>query len=87
MDEPRKINPDAIEVVGVGGSSSQIKVGPKMGRKMSQIKVISGGGPWLLLILPLFLPVLLFALFFLAVLALFFGKSVFSIATKGVRKL
>ena len=93
MEEPRKVNPESIEVIGTHGEvvkESKEHHRAKMRAKTQEtpfgnVRVFQGG-PWLLLLIPIVLPILLVALFFMSILALFFGRSVFQIASKGMRK-
>jgi hypothetical protein len=89
MEEPRKVNPEAVEVIGAHGEVvKEAKEHPHAQTERSpfgQVRVFQGG-PWLLLLIPVVLPLLLVALFFMSILALFFGRSVFQIASKGMRK-
>ena len=90
MEEPRKVNPASVEVIGTHGEVVQeSKEGKKANQyqqtPFGQMRVIQGS-PWMLLLIPVVLPIIIFALFFISVLALFFGKGVFKIATKGIRK-
>ena len=90
MDEPRKVNPATIEVIGTHGEVVQEAKESKRAERFQQtpfgqVKVMQAS-PWMLLLVPIVLPLLIFALFFISILALFFGKSVFKIASKGIRK-
>jgi hypothetical protein len=90
MDEPRKVNPESIEVIGTHGEVVKESKESKRAHKFQdtpfgQVKMIQAS-PWMLLLIPIVLPILIFALFFISILALFFGKSVFKIASKGIRR-
>jgi hypothetical protein len=90
MDEPRKVNPAAVEIIGTHGEVVQESKEKKREAKYQEtpfgkVRVVQGG-PWLLLLIPVVLPILIIALFFISILALFFGKSVFKIASRGIRK-
>jgi hypothetical protein len=91
MDEEiRKVNPATIEVIGTHGEVVQEAKKTKRAERFQQtpfgqVKVMQAS-PWMLLLVPIVLPILIFALFFISILALFFGKSVFKIATRGVNR-
>jgi hypothetical protein len=89
-DQPRKVDPAAVEVIGTHGEVVKEAKSSKQEPKFQQtpfgnVRVIQGG-PWLLLLLPIALPIIIIALFFISILALFFGKSVFKIASRGIRR-
>ena len=89
-DQPRKVDPSVVEIIGTHGevvkeakdANQQPKFKPT---PFGNMRVIQGG-PWWLLLIPIALPILLVALFFISILALFFGKSVFKIASRGIRR-
>ena len=91
MDEEiRRVNPATIEVIGPHGEVVKEAKESKRAERFQdtpfgKVRVIQGS-PWMLLLIPVVLPLLIFALFFISVLALFFGKSVFKIASKGIRR-
>jgi hypothetical protein len=91
MDEEiRKVNPAQVEVIGTHGEVVQEAKESKRAERFQEtpfgrVKVMQAS-PWMLLLIPIVLPLFIFALFFISVLALFFGKSVFKIAGKGIRR-
>jgi len=80
MDEPRKVNPDAVEIIGAQGEVVQ-EAKEKAAPIFGNVKVIQGG-PWMLLLIP----VALVVFFMVAILALLFGRSVFKMAARGMRR-
>ena len=91
MDEEiRKVSPAQVEVIGTHGEVVQEAKQSKRAERYQEtpfgkVKVMQAS-PWMLLLVPVVLPIIIFALFFISILALFFGKSVFKIATKGIRR-
>jgi len=84
MDEPRKVNPDAVEIIGAQGEVVQ-EAKEKAAPIFGNVKVIQGG-PWMLLLIPILIPVALVVFFMVAILALLFGRSVFKMAARGMRR-
>jgi hypothetical protein len=81
-EAPRKVSPAEIEVID---STGQAVSGPSAKARGADSTISFGGmrvirgGPALLLLLPLLLPLVLLAFLALAVPALLFGRSVFRV--------
>jgi hypothetical protein len=61
MDEPRKVNPAAVEIIGTHGEVVQESKEKKREAKYQEtpfgkVRVVQGG-PWLLLLIPVVLPI------------------------------
>ena len=77
FETPRKVNADAIEVIGRQGETlreSREEEPITAGRSFGGVKVIQGG-PALLLFLPLLIPIAIVAFLMMTVFALLFGRS------------
>ena len=89
QEKPKKISADQVEVIGVQGEvvkeASGSKHAPKSPFGFGQVKVIRGS-PWMILLLPVLLPIVLFAFFFIAVFALIFGRGLFKVVGRNVRR-
>ncbi len=85
---PRKISASEIEILGAGGETIRESVRNPVGpdaTAFGNIRVFKGG-PALLLLLPLLIPVAILVFFMMAIAALFFGKSVMKVMTAGFRR-
>lgn len=88
-EKPKKISADQIEVIGTHGEV--VKEAADSGQPkpanfgFGQMKVIQGG-PWLLLLLPVVIPILIFGILIMAILALFFGRGLFKVVSRNVRR-
>lgn len=89
QEQPKKISPDQVEIIGAHGEvvkeAKASDARPGAAFAFGQMKVIKGS-PWMLLLLPVLIPVLIFAFFFIAVFALIFGRGLFKVASRNVRK-
>ena len=95
-EQPKKISPDQVEVLSAQGevvkeasdrsatAGTNSPFGQTFGRGFGQMKVIQGG-PWLLLLLPVLIPVVLIGLFILMVCALIFGRGMFKMVKGQIR--
>jgi hypothetical protein len=88
METPRKVDASHIEVIGKTGevireSEDSKAANPFSG--FSGIRVIQGG-PAMLLLLPILIPVMIVGFFVLMVFALVFGRGVFKVATRTLRR-
>jgi hypothetical protein len=86
--QPRKVNPAEVEILD---SSGEVLKGRNHQAKDSRsggfggIRVIQGG-PALLLLLPILIPILIFGFLIMAVMALFFGQRVMRVFSTGLRR-
>ena len=89
QEVPKKISPDQVEIIGTQGEvvkeAQRGSTRPGAAFSFGQMKVIKGS-PWMLLFLPVLIPVVLFAFFFIAVFALIFGRGLFKVVGRNVRK-
>ena len=93
MDQevPKKISADQIEVIGTHGevvkeaTDTHASSANAANFGFGQMKVIKGG-PWLLLLLPVVIPIAIFVFFLFAILALFFGPRLFKVVSRNVRR-
>lgn len=89
QEKPKKISADQVEVIGIKGEVVKEATGseraPKSPFGFGQVKIIQGS-PWMLLLLPVLLPIVLFAFFFIAVFALIFGRGLFKVVGRNVRR-
>ncbi len=82
-EAPKKISADQVEVIGANGEvvkpgeSKKTRDDPFQGR-FGNIRVIQGS-PWLLLLLPIVIPIAIVFFFIIMIFALLFGKSLFKI--------
>jgi hypothetical protein len=88
FETPRKVNASEIEILGTSGETireSEANSGRPHGFTYGNVKVFKGG-PALLLLLPLLIPIAILAFFLMTIAALFFGKSVMKIMTTAIRR-
>lgn len=88
LDEPRKVSAAEVEILGSEGQTIQKPEKQSdhfRGASFGGIRVIKGG-PALLLILPLLIPIAIFSFFAMAVFALFFGRRVFRVFSAGIQR-
>ncbi len=88
LEPPRKVSPAEVEILGAGGETireSERNPGGSSLFSSGNIRVFKGG-PALLLLLPLLIPIAILAFFTMAIAALFFGKSVMRVVSTGIRR-
>jgi uncharacterized membrane protein len=71
----RKIDPSEVEVLDRSGESLSHKEMPSGGFFRGGVRVIQGG-PWMLLLVPILIPLVLVGLFLLLVPLLIFGRRI-----------
>jgi hypothetical protein len=93
MESARKVDPSTVEVLGSSGEvlkeRARETVRPDSGEGFQKgfrgIRMIQGG-PALLLLLPLFIPLALISMMVMGFVALFFGRSVVRVVSTGLRR-
>ena len=88
METPRKVDASHVEVIGKSGEILRESEDSKTANPFSGftgVRVIQGG-PAMLLLLPILIPVMLVGFFLLMIFALVFGRGVFNIATRTLRR-
>ena len=94
MDQsgPKKISPAQVEVIGKQGEVLKEAEHAKPGfgssfqfSGMHQFKSVPIG-PWMLLLIPVLIPVFIASFFLIAILALFFGRGLLKVVSRNVRK-
>lgn len=87
-ETPKKILASQVEVLGANGEvvkpSEEDPSQKPQWNGFGQVRVIKGG-PWMLLFIPVLIPILIVGFFLMMVLALFFGKSMLKIAKGQLR--
>ncbi len=74
-EQPRKVDPSHVEVLGASGESPFTRMNGSGFSRAGGIRVIRGG-PALLVLLPILIPIALILLGVLAFAAIFFGRSI-----------
>jgi hypothetical protein len=85
LETPRKVSASSVEVLSSNGETlqeSQSRFEKPKSFTYVNVKVFKGG-PALLLLLPLLIPVVILGLFMMTIFALFFGKNVVKVVRKG----
>ncbi|NDG86086.1 MAG: hypothetical protein EBX52_13740 [Proteobacteria bacterium] len=93
QDQPRKIDSSQVEVIGSSGevlkeAAAEAPVNGTEGSGFARwggVRVIRGG-PALLLLLPILIPVAMILLFLMAIAAIFFGRSMVRIFSTQLKR-
>jgi hypothetical protein len=83
QETPKKISAEQIEVIDAHGhviqeSKEQAEMKNPFGGAFGGVKVFRGG-PAVLLLLPLLIPIAIIGMFLVTIFALIFGRSVFKV--------
>ena len=87
-DQPRKVSPAEIEILDSTGEivRERSKNAKAAGSgTFGGVRVIQGG-PAILLLLPVLIPILIVGFFIMAFMALFFGRGIMRVFSTGLRR-